>query len=154
MANKLVPSGAIRGASRDEAEGRGRIYVFEPYPAARYHPDGATRIVADRAADQALGAPWRSSPYPPPPVVIPPPELTPAQLKIAVLDLRVENASLADRLVKAEVLGCEQIVKLAAFEKEIKALRAELADFKASAPEDSPAETEADGPRKSKSARK
>jgi hypothetical protein len=47
-----------------------REYVYQPYPAAMYHPVLDTKIVNSDAEKAALGPEWSEQPFPP----LPPPE--------------------------------------------------------------------------------
>jgi len=120
MTNTLVPNGAIKGPTRDEAEGRGRVYVHQPYPAVRYHPDGRVQHVADAAADRLLPAPWQSAPFAQKrPTAPPPPDPTPDQLKQAINELRAElgrqrdnNEALAKELEGSKAFAAERVIEL------------------------------------------
>ncbi|MGD0012909.1 MAG: hypothetical protein ABSD56_00575 [Bryobacteraceae bacterium] len=42
-------------------------YVFRPFPAARYHPDGRSMLVHSQEQADGLGEEWSPTPFPPQP---------------------------------------------------------------------------------------
>ncbi len=58
-----VPYQFLQGTGRQKYEPPvDPPYIFQAYPAMRYHPDGRTKVVNSDGEADALGAEWQASP--------------------------------------------------------------------------------------------